>query len=611
MFLSSSESSSGSPHPEQPMMPKLSPIRNPYREYLQPQLKPVHKPEGGDSGDSSTEEPTQSDSERSSQCHSELSNDNNENDDNQSFTQERNRALSSAARTLAAVAAKRDDSSLRQLATDMRAGKLGGPATDKENIFVSDPQPPPIALGKPPPHIHSQIPPIHVQPQHAFGKLVVGILKGLNLKAGQGVFGRADPYVKIKIGDREFTTSSHKDGGKNPEWKEEFEFEITTEQELEFEVMDKGVIGEDKFMGSAHVGILDWVAKGHFEGEVDLFDKLNHHAGQLAVSASFYRHGTYPQRAQKLAKASSPRGVAKKKGNTNWSTQGEEFSDKEIISAFQAFDLDKNNYVGASEIRHVLLNIGERPSDEEVDEMIRMVDKNGDGQVAFDEFYRMVTGGHEPPAGLRGAARQFIVGDKPINLEGLKQDDIGGKNSLEVSPQTGPEIVKARNAKRKALERFARDNYLKPESIKRAHRRFQVLDKKKSGVMDYTEFCEVLQVEPSVQCEEVFKMYDYNQSGLIDAKELLIALANFSGAGKDDKMKFAFMLYDEENTGSITHRELVKILRANHMAKSEAEVSRKAETIIAQCDKRNDSSITFDEFVVVSKKFPNILASQW
>lgn len=167
--------------------------------------------------------------------------------------------------------------------------------------------------------------------------------------------------------------------------------------------------------------------------------------------------------------------------------------------------------------------------------MICMVDKNGDGQVSFDEFYRMVTGGRDPPAGLRGAARQFIVGDKPINLENLKQDGGGGKISLDASPQTGPEIVKARNAKRKALDRFARDNYLKPESIKRAHRRFQVLDKKKSGVMDYTEFCEVLQVEPSVQCEEVFKMYDYNQSGLIDAKELLIALANFSGAGKDDK----------------------------------------------------------------------------
>ena len=166
-----------------------------------------------------------------------------------------------------------------------------------------------------------------------------------------------------------------------------------------------------------------------------------------------------------------------------------------------------------------------------------MVDKNGDGQVAFDEFYRMVTGGREPPAGLRASARHSIIGDTSIDLGGLKQG--GGRagdftNTSQKTP-SGPEVVKARNAKRKALDEFARDNYLKPESIKRAHRRFQVLDKKKSGVMDYTEFCEVLQVEPSVQCEEVFKLYDYNRSGLIDAKELLIALANFTGAGKDDK----------------------------------------------------------------------------
>lgn len=75
-------------------------------------------------------------------------------------------------------------------------------------------------------------------------------------------------------------------------------------------------------------------------------------------------------------------------------------------------------------------------------------------------------------------------------------------------------------------------------------------------------------------------------------------------------MKFAFMLCDEDSTGSITHQELVLILRANHMAKTEAEVTRKAETIIAQCDKRNDGTITFDEFVVVSRKFPNILFPQ-
>lgn len=76
---------------------------------------------------------------------------------------------------------------------------------------------------------------------------------------------------------------------------------------------------------------------------------------------------------------------------------------KKNPQAFDAFDLDHNGFVGAAEIRHVLINIGEKVSDEEVDEMIRMVDKDGDGQVSFDEFYEMITGGRKPPPGLVAA----------------------------------------------------------------------------------------------------------------------------------------------------------------------------------------------------------------
>ncbi len=48
---------------------------------------------------------------------------------------------------------------------------------------------------------------------------------------------------------------------------------------------------------------------------------------------------------------------------------------------FRFLDLDKNMFVGAAELRHVLICMGELITDEEVDEMIRMVDTDGDGQV--------------------------------------------------------------------------------------------------------------------------------------------------------------------------------------------------------------------------------------
>ena len=135
-------------------------------------------------------------------------------------------------------------------------------------------------------------------------------------------------------------------------------------------------------------------------------------------------------------------------------------------------------------------------------------------------------------------------------------------------------------------------------------------DKDKSGLLDYTEFCEVLQVDPSPQSESVFRLYDYDKAGQIDAREFLIALSNYTGAGKEDKLKFAFSVFDEDGNGVITKPELIKMLKANHMASQDAEVARKADTIMAQADRDGDGVLTFDEFVIVSKKFPNILVTR-
>lgn len=43
-----------------------------------------------------------------------------------------------------------------------------------------------------------------------------------------------------------------------------------------------------------------------------------------------------------------------------------EFSDQEISSAFKFLDLDHNLHIGAAEIRHILICMGELITDEEV-----------------------------------------------------------------------------------------------------------------------------------------------------------------------------------------------------------------------------------------------------
>ena len=42
------------------------------------------------------------------------------------------------------------------------------------------------------------------------------------------------------------------------------------------------------------------------------------------------------------------------------------------------------------QLRHVMTNLGEKLTDEEVDEMIREADVDGDGQVNYEEFVKMM-----------------------------------------------------------------------------------------------------------------------------------------------------------------------------------------------------------------------------
>ncbi|NXQ33071.1 CALMS protein, partial [Alaudala cheleensis] len=66
-------------------------------------------------------------------------------------------------------------------------------------------------------------------------------------------------------------------------------------------------------------------------------------------------------------------------------------SEEEIREAFRVFDKDGNGYISAAELRHVMTNLGEKLTDEEVDEMIKEADSNEDGQVNYEEFVRMMT----------------------------------------------------------------------------------------------------------------------------------------------------------------------------------------------------------------------------
>lgn len=62
-------------------------------------------------------------------------------------------------------------------------------------------------------------------------------------------------------------------------------------------------------------------------------------------------------------------------------------TDESLIRlAFKVFDKDGNGYITSSEFKYFMTTMGEKLSEEEVDEIIREVDKDGDEQIDYEEF---------------------------------------------------------------------------------------------------------------------------------------------------------------------------------------------------------------------------------
>ncbi|GFX89041.1 calmodulin [Trichonephila clavipes] len=59
-------------------------------------------------------------------------------------------------------------------------------------------------------------------------------------------------------------------------------------------------------------------------------------------------------------------------------------SEKELKEAFRVFDKNGDGFISAPELRNVMTNLGEKLTDEEVEDMIKEADLDGDGLVNYD-----------------------------------------------------------------------------------------------------------------------------------------------------------------------------------------------------------------------------------
>ena len=62
--------------------------------------------------------------------------------------------------------------------------------------------------------------------------------------------------------------------------------------------------------------------------------------------------------------------------------------EEDVLNAFKVFDKEGNGLISVTELRHIMMTLGDQLTEEEIDDMLKEADNDGDGYINYEEFIK-------------------------------------------------------------------------------------------------------------------------------------------------------------------------------------------------------------------------------